>query len=118
MKVILIITVLETLVVALLVLVGHSRNRHLEFASGLLNRPQSHGAGSVIKSTLPDLLDVNRWAFINAWQVNSQATDRRPMRGDVTEGTGPPSVRRSVSRRAHQLMFKEWSKDRSADGAG
>jgi len=121
MKIILVITVLEMLVVALCLLVRPSRNRHLEIASGRLNRPLSHGDSPIINlppPDLPDVFDTNRWAFLNAWQVNPQADDRRPMCGGVTEGAGPPSVRRSVSRRSHQLMFKEWSKNRSASGTG
>ena len=118
MKIIFIITVLEVLVVTLWVLVGHSRKRHLEIASVSLNGPLSHGQNPVINLPPLDLFDINRWAFLNAWQVNPQADDRRPMLGGVTEGAGPASVRRSVSRRSHQLMFKEWSKNRSAGETG
>ncbi len=114
MKIVLIITVLEILVVALWLLFGHSRKRHLEIAACALNGPPSHGKSPVINLPPLDLFDVNRWVFLNAWQVNPQADDRRPMLGGVTKGAGPPSVRRSVSRRSHQLMFKEWSKNRSA----
>ena len=118
MKIILIITVLEVLVVTLWVLIGHSRKRHLEIASGGLNGPLSHEQNPVINLPVLDLFDNNRWAFLNAWQVNPQDDDRRPMLGRVAEGAGPASVRRSVSRRSHQLMFKEWSKNRRAGGTG
>ncbi len=121
MKIVLIITVLEILAVAFWMLVGHSRKRHLEIASGGLNGPLGQGDRPVIDlpaPDLPDVFDTNRWHFLNAWQVNPQADDRRPMFGGVTEGAGPPSVRRAVSRRSHQVKFKEWSKNRSASGTG
>jgi hypothetical protein len=60
----------------------------------------------------PDLSDATRWAFINQWQVNDQADDRRPMDGGATSASASPPVRRSIARRKHQLMFKEWSRER------
>jgi len=60
----------------------------------------------------PDLSDATRWAFINRWQVNYQADDRRPMDGGAASAAISPSVRRSFARRKHQLMFKEWSRER------
>ncbi|MGI9166556.1 MAG: hypothetical protein ACR2G5_09240 [Pyrinomonadaceae bacterium] len=120
MKIVLIITVLEILAVAFWMLVGHSRKRHLEIASGGLNGPWAKGIVqlSTCQRQISPMFDTNRWHFLNAWQVNPQADDRRPMFGGVTEGAGPPSVRRAVSRRSHQVKFKEWSKNRSASGTG
>lgn len=56
--------------------------------------------------------DVSHWTFINQWQVEAQSTDRMPVHGIVPHEGGTASVRRSVARRAHQLGYKKWSKQR------
>jgi hypothetical protein len=55
---------------------------------------------------------ASRWAFINQWQVAEQSTDRMPVTGAVPNRSGPAALRRSVARRAHQVEYKEWSKQR------
>lgn len=61
----------------------------------------------------PEVPDAARWAFINHWEIASQADDRKPMRGGVDAGNGSAAAQRSSVRRAHQIRFKEWSKERS-----
>jgi hypothetical protein len=58
------------------------------------------------------VLDNARWAFINEWQVESQSTDRTPMRSAVANAGQTPSEQRSFARRSHQLRYKEWSQER------
>ena len=56
--------------------------------------------------------DASHWAFISEWKVEPQSTDRTPASGTVAPNVGPASVGRSQARRAHQLAYKEWSKQR------
>jgi hypothetical protein len=56
--------------------------------------------------------DASRWAFISEWHVEPQSSDRTPASGTVAPNDGPASVGRSQARRAHQLAYKEWSKQR------
>jgi hypothetical protein len=62
--------------------------------------------------SLPGDLATLRWAFINWWAVESQSDDRTPMAGSAASSMVSPSVKRSVARRRHQRMYKEWSQDR------
>jgi hypothetical protein len=59
-----------------------------------------------------DTRDTSRWAFINGWKLAPQADDRIPMFGSVVSSEAAPSARRSIARRRHQVMFKEWSQQR------
>lgn len=112
MKIILIITVLETLALALWMLTKHRRHPRLEIAQGRLDNRVREEITQVAMLPSPDLFDFNRRAFIHSRQISPQADDRTPMQGAVIDGAGPPAVRRSVSRRTHQLRFKEWSQNR------
>jgi len=51
-------------------------------------------------------------AFINQWQVEPQSDDRPPMFGAVAVNMASPPAGRSIARRRHQAMYKEWSKGR------
>jgi hypothetical protein len=68
--------------------------------------------------SLSDAAASSRWAFINGWKVEPQSDDRAPVFGAVVSSTEPsapaasPAARRSTARRKHQLMFKEWSRER------
>lgn len=65
--------------------------------------------------SLADASDTSRWAFINGWGVEPQSDDRTPVFSAVVSSTAPsgsPAARRSTARRKHQLMFKEWSRER------
>jgi len=55
---------------------------------------------------------ATRWAFINEWQLEGQSDDRSPMHNPVVESDGSPASRRSRSRRSHQLQYKKWSTER------
>ena len=114
MKIILIITVLETLALALWMLTKHSQRPRLEIAQGRLDNRVKQERTQVAVLPSADLFAFNRRAFLNSRQINPQADDRTPMQGAVIDGAGPSAVRRSVSRRSHQLRFKEWSQNRSA----
>jgi hypothetical protein len=57
-------------------------------------------------------LDNARWAFINEWQVESQSSDRAPMRSAVANAGQTPAEQRSFARRSHQLRYKKWSQER------
>lgn len=67
---------------------------------------------AVTARSLPGDLPTLRWAFINGWAVESQSDDRTPMAGSAASSMVSPSVQRSVARRRHQRMYKEWSQDR------
>lgn len=56
--------------------------------------------------------DPMRWAQLYPTLSEGQADDRIPMNGTVKDTGGTPSVRRASARRAHQVMFKEWSQAR------
>lgn len=59
-----------------------------------------------------DTPDASHWAFINGWKLEPQADDRVPMFGSVVSSEASPSARRSIARRRHQMMFKQWSQQR------
>jgi hypothetical protein len=114
MRIILIITVLESLVVASwLLALKYSRLKRFELAALRLNGPMISGTSSIIQLPATNPFSVHHWAFINDWHVEDQADDRKPMSGKVSESSGSPSARRAGARRSHQLSYKEWSKDRS-----
>jgi hypothetical protein len=113
MKIIFLITLAESLVVTLLLLVFlRSRNRRIEVATVSLKRPLAPHDDLIFKLPVPDSFDTSHWAFINEWHLNDQGDDRKPMIGAVAESSGSLSARRSFARRSHQLMYKEWSKTR------
>ena len=113
MKIIFLITVVEVLTIALVLLVFvRSRNKRIEVATVSLKRPLAPNDDLIVKVPAPDSFDTSHWAFINEWHMNDQGDDRRPMIGAVAESSGSLSARRSFARRSHQLMYKEWSRTR------
>jgi hypothetical protein len=66
----------------------------------------------IIELAKPELTDAARWDFINLWQVADQADDRKPMDGGAAYVSGSNSAQRSIARRTHQAMYKEWSRTR------
>jgi acetyl-CoA acetyltransferase len=68
--------------------------------------------GADAMSSLPKPADSLRWAFINGWNVEPQSNDRAPVSGTVAPHAASASARRSMTRRKHQAMFKEWSQSR------
>lgn len=106
MKIVLMITVIESAMIALFLIWRYRTSKVAALA------PINTLAGS--RSTLAASgYDANsRWAFINSWKVEPQADDRIPMFGDVAAATSPPPAHRSSARRRHQAMYKQWSQDR------
>ena len=105
MRIVLLITVLEGLVLTLWILI----RRHYK------NLPSSAGTALLEGSLAAEYVrprNVARWEFINEWQSEGQADDRSPMLDTVAEKTGSPAARRSSARRSHQLHFKKWSTER------
>lgn len=64
-------------------------------------------------SSLPqDQFNVVPWAQLNEWCVEGQADDRSPMNGSVVVSLGSASARRADARLMHQVMYKEWARER------
>ncbi len=109
MKLVFIITALESLVLTLwLTLFWSFKQRKLRMSGALV--PESAAAAARVPAESPR--EAAHWLFINGWQMRDQANDRRPMLGAANRGIGPQSVRRSIARRTHQVRFKEWSQGR------
>jgi hypothetical protein len=111
MKLIVLITVVESLALMLwLAYSYHKRRPSTSFAvvgerSGSVHQPQLN----------PSLLlrDSGHWSFINDWELQPRYDDRPPLNGFVApRSEAAPSVRRAFARQCHQLMYKKWSKDR------
>ena len=75
-------------------------------------RPSTTPGERPVIESQPVPADVVRWDFINQWQVTDQSDDRRPVKSQVPNGSGPGAAQRSIARRAHQASYKEWSGDR------
>ena len=113
MRIILLITVLESFVVVLLLVLWRFRSVYSKMPAGVIARSIiSAGDSLPAKSSRRATVDDSRWAFINAWKVEPQADDRMPVFGGVASSTASASGRRSIARRRHQAMYKEWSQDR------
>ena|ERR1700694_3415288 len=106
MRIVLLITVLEGIVLTLWILI----RRHYK------NLPLSASAAPRERSLAGEYLlrpgNLARWEFISEWQSEGQADDRSPMLDTVAEIAGSPAARRSSARRSHQLHFKKWSSER------
>lgn len=59
-----------------------------------------------------DQFNAARWAQLNEWCVEGQADDRSPMNGRVGVSLGSASARRADARLTHQVMYKEWARER------
>jgi hypothetical protein len=113
MKIVLLITVIESFVVALLLILWRFKTAYSVLPARVTARSTiSDEVNLPIISTRRRALDESRWTFINRWQVEPQSDDRIPVLGDVAHGAAARSVRRSTARRRHQAMYKEWSKER------
>ena len=112
MKIIILITVVESLALMLWVAYSYHKRHQSKLSTAL--RVQS---GSTANRPQPNALlpfpHSARWSFINEWQVQAQRDDRQPMSGFVeSRSEATPSVRRAFARQRHQLMYKKWSQDR------
>jgi hypothetical protein len=110
MKIILLITVLESLVITLWLMLRRFRSEYSRIPVAETVLPALNNAYG--KSPVSSSLDASRWSFINGWKVEAQADDRRLTLGAVAESAGSASVRRSFARRSHQRSFKSWSQER------
>jgi len=113
MKTILIITVIESAIAALVLFLWYFKTaseKMLRTPALTTARANEHAVQPVVARR--NLGDESRWAFINSWQVKPQADDRELV-GSVRDSSGDsPSGQRSTRRRRQQVMFKEWSKAR------
>lgn len=112
MKTILILTVLEIFVATLLLIVWRFRVAHSKNPAGLITQSVIPAGDNLSAEFLKRAaIDDSRWSFINSWKVSPQGDDRTPMHGDAASA-GSFSTVRSVARRRHQAMYKEWSQQR------
>lgn len=113
MKTVLLITVLEIFVATLLLVVWRFKGAHSKTPAAVI--PQTNipvGNNMSAEFLKHRAVDDSRWSFINSWKVAPQGDDRMPMHGDAASGIGSVSAGRSVARRRHQAMYKEWSQHR------
>jgi hypothetical protein len=105
MKIIFLVIALESLAItSWMMVIWFSRNRKLNLAG--VSTDESSPSNLITPSDSATRLKAAHWLFINGWQVEAQADDRRPMLGSSKSG------RRSITRHTHQLRYKEWSKER------
>lgn len=104
MKIIILITVVETIILTLWLAYSSYRRRtsHLRIAA------------TTGQSRVSSLIPIpEHWSVLNRLQVQGQQDDRQPMNGAVAISKEvAASVHRAFARKSHQLMFKKWSKDR------
>jgi hypothetical protein len=113
MKIVILITVLESLALTLWLIVRwYSRISQSGAHVALPRRSVAPANDDLTVKRVSAALNGARRAFTNEWQPEGQADDRIPMHGTVGNTTGSPSAHRSTARRAHQLMYKEWSRTR------
>ncbi len=114
MKIVLLITLLESLAIASWLLLRRFRNEDSRTQLTEVMIPVNANAAvpAPSRSSVPTSMGVSRWNFINNWQVDDQANDRGLTFGAVAERTGSSPERRSFARRSHQRSFKTWSQAR------
>lgn len=110
MKVVLLITLVESAIVALLMILW--RYRSVKSIAPVPVRQITRAEANHIASSDPNDARRTRWAFINGWKVEPQFDDRMPAFGSVASSTASAPGRRSTARRRHQAMYKRWSQDR------
>ena len=108
MKIILLITLLEILAITSWLVLRHILIQHSRKPVAAL-MPLVNTLSTI--SALPSP-EASRWHFINGWNVEAQADDRRLMLGTVVERAGSAPALRSFARRSHQRSFKTWSQER------
>ena len=67
---------------------------------------------STNNSATPAPFNPEHWGQQNSWLLEGSADDRRPMLSRSTDGPGSASANRSIARHAHQVSYKEWSRER------
>jgi len=108
MKIVLLITILESLVFGSWLILRGFRNEYSRTQPAEMMLPPY--ANITARVAAP--LEVSRWKFINNWQVEDQADDRGLTHGVVAARAGSRGERRSFARRSHQQSFKTWSQAR------
>jgi hypothetical protein len=109
MKIVLLITVIESLAIAawLTLRLFRTASANMPAVAAIIPVPKSAAT-----STMSSSLEVLRWSFINGWKVADQADDRRLTLGTVAGRAGSAPEQRSFARRSHQRSFKAWSQER------
>ena len=108
MKVVLLITVIESALIAALMI--WFRFRSVKTPVRVLANSAVSGRKS--KPTSSDTDRDARWGFINAWKVEPQADDRMQAVDAAGFRDAAPFGRPAATRRRHQELFKRWSQDR------
>ncbi|MEP6719254.1 MAG: hypothetical protein ABJB21_08920 [bacterium] len=108
MKIILLITLLESLAITLWLVLRHFRIEHSRIRAATIIPVLNTGMTTSPLSSP----EASRWHFINGWNVEAQSDDRRLTLGRVVERAGSAPALRSFARRSHQRSFKTWSQDR------
>jgi len=92
---------------------GNQMNRNPKFLALAPLDPLSQiNNNPTINSPTSALFGAAHWAQLNPWLLEGQANDRRPMLITAGDSTASASVRRSATRRSHQVNYKAWSKER------
>lgn len=113
MKTILLITLLESFVITLLLVLWRFKGAYMKTPARIISPSIVSGLDNLPAKFLGSAaVDSSRWSFINSWKVAAQGDDRTPMHGDVARSPVSASVGRSVARRRHQAMYKQWSQER------
>ncbi len=108
MKIILLITLLEILAITTWLVLRHFRIEYSRMPAAAIIPVLNPG---MLTSAL-SAPEESRWHFINGWNVEAQADDRRLTLGRVVERAGSAAALRSFARRSHQRSFKSWSQER------
>lgn len=110
MRIVLLITVLESIAIASWLMVRRFRNETPKLQPA--NSMVPVYANARVSAGVPSALEASHWNFINNWQVEDQADDRGMTLGAVAARAGSNPERRSFARRSHQRNFKTWSQAR------
>ncbi|HKO98222.1 MAG TPA: hypothetical protein VJU86_14590 [Pyrinomonadaceae bacterium] len=108
MRIVLLITVIESALIAALMIWLRFRSMKTPV------RVLANSAGSVLKSKTirTDATRDARWGFINAWKVEPQSDDRMQAADAAGFRDAAPFGRPAATRRRHQELYKRWSQDR------
>jgi hypothetical protein len=109
MKIVLLITVLESLVITAWLMLRRFRRDYSGKPAAMMIPVVNNAVGL---SKISSSLDASHWSFINGWKVADQADDRRLAPGMVAQRAGSAAAQRSFARSSHQRGFKAWSQER------
>ena len=109
MRIVLLITVLESLAIASWLILRRLRNETPKLQPAEMVPVYARANAP---AAAPSALEASHWKFINNWQVADQGDDRGLTGGAVATRPGSNPARRSFARRSHQRNFKTWSQAR------